>query len=282
MLSRCACRAATSRKPTRNSPILISTCEMLPPPWTRQRTSSNPRSGKMRFRSNRELCKPCCTPKPPCAISRSPSDSRQEVANQQQNPQQAFQQRWEQEMLRREAEQLRQQMEQLAEKGQQGSSGSQSGQSSQQQSSLPQDSSGSARQSDSRTQPGSQSAREQGGNASSASPSGSVSEAQIAQALNRLRQAINNMRNGGDPGRDRANAQQAAEQLRQASGLLAATQQRLASGKVDTLAREAGRLSHEESTQADRINKFASQDAPNLTDLNSMLTRRRELTQLAE
>src|SRR5215469_398898 len=207
---------------------------------------------------------------------------QQELANQQQNPQQAFQQRWEQGMLRREAEQLRQQMEQLAEKGQQGSSGSQSGQSSQQQSSLPQDSSGSARQSDSRTQPGSQSAREQGGNASSASPSGSVSEAQIAQALNRLRQAINNMRNGGDPGRDRANAQQAAEQLRQASGLLAATQQRLASGKVDSLAREAGRLSHEESTQADRINKFASQDAPNLTDLNSMLTRRRELTQLAE
>src|SRR5215467_4467938 len=211
---------------------------------------------------------------------------QQELANQQQNPQQSFQQRWEQEMLRREAEQLRQQMEQLAEKGQQASSGSQSGQPGQQQSSLPQDSSGRPtswdRQSDSRTQPGSQSARGQGGNASSASSSGSLSEAQIAQALNRLRQAINTMRNGGDPGRDRTNAQQAAEQLRQASGLLAATQQRLASGKVDSLAREAERLSHQESTQADRINKFAGQDAPNLTDLNSMLTRRRDLTQLAE
>jgi hypothetical protein len=39
---------------------------------------------------------------------------------------------------------------------------------------------------------------------------------------------------------------------------------------------------HEENIQAGRINKFAGQDAPNLSDLNTMLTRRRELTQLAE
>jgi hypothetical protein len=211
---------------------------------------------------------------------------QQDLANQQQNPQQSFQQRWEQEMLRREAEQLRQQMEQLAEKGQQGSSASQSSQSSQQQSSSPQNSSGRPSSSDSQSgseiQPSSQSAGEQSGNASSASSTGSLSEAQIAHALNRLQQAIHSMRNSSDPGRDRTNAQQAAEQLRQASNLLAATQQRLASGKVDSLAREAERLTHEESIQAGRINKFAGQDAPNLTDLNSMLTRRRELTQLAE
>jgi hypothetical protein len=211
---------------------------------------------------------------------------QQDLANQQQNPQQSFEQRWEQEMLRREAEQLQQQMKQLAEKGQQGSTGSQSRQSSQQQSSPPENSSGSptssGSQSDSKIQPGSQSAREQSGNASSASSSGSLSEAQVAEALNRLQQAIHSMRNSSDPGRDRANTQQAAEQLRQASNLLAATQQRLASGKVDSLAREAERLLHEEGIQAGRINKFASQDAPNLSDLNMMLTRRRELTQLAE
>src|SRR5215469_11820797 len=211
---------------------------------------------------------------------------QQDLANQQRNPQQSFQQRWEQEMLRREAEQLQRQMEQLAEKGQQGSSGSQSRQSSQQESSSPQNSSGrptsSDSESDSKTQPSSRPAREQSGGAFSVSSSGSLSKAQIAQALNRLQQAINTMRNSSDPERDRTNAQHAADQLRQASNLLGATQQRLASGKVDSLAREAERLLHEESTQAGRINKFAGQDAPNLTDLNAMLTRRRELTQLAQ
>jgi hypothetical protein len=109
-----------------------------------------------------------------------------------------------------------------------------------------------------------------------------LAEPQIAQALNRLQQAINTMRNSSGPERDRTNARNAAEQLRQASNLLAATQQRLASEKVDSLAREAKRLLHEESIQAGRINKFVSQDGPNLTDLNAMLTRRRELNQLAQ
>ena len=208
---------------------------------------------------------------------------QQDLANQQPNPQQAFQQRWEQEMLRREAEQLQRQMEQLAKNGQQGSSGRQS---SQQQSSSPENSSGrgtsSDSQSNSKTQPGSGSAPNQSAGASSASASGLSSDPRIAEALNRLQQAIHTMKNGSDPGRDRTNSRQAAEQLRQASNLLAATQHRLASEKVDSLAREAERLRHEESIQAGRINKFASQDAPNLTDLNAMLTRRRELAQLAE
>jgi hypothetical protein len=210
---------------------------------------------------------------------------QQDLANQQQNPQQSFQQRWDQEMLRREAEQLQRQMEQLTEKGQPGSTGSQSRQSSQQQSPSPQNSSGAISydsQSSSQARASSQPARQPSGGASSGSSSGSLSEPQIAQALSRLQQAIHTMRNSGDPGRDRTNAQQAAEQLRQASNLLGATQQRLASGKVDSLAREAERLLHEESTQAGRINKFAGQDAPNLSDLNAMLTRRRELTQLAQ
>jgi Domain of unknown function (DUF4175) len=211
---------------------------------------------------------------------------QQDLANQRKNLQQSFEQRWEQEMLRREAEQVQQQMEQLAERGQQGSSGSQSRQFSPQQSSSPQPSSAgpttSDSQSDSKIQPSSQSAGEQSGSASSASAPASLSEPQIRQALDRLQRAIDTMRNSSDPGRDRMNAQQAAEQLRQASNLLAATQQRLASNKVDSLAREAERLLHEESIQAGRINKFAGQDAPNLTDLNTMLTRRRELTQLAQ
>lgn len=211
---------------------------------------------------------------------------QQDLASQQHNPQQSFQQRWEQEMLRREAEQLQRQMKQLAERGHQGSNGSQSRQSSQQQRSSMQNSSGdptsSDGESDSKTQSDVQSARERSSGASSASSSGSLSEPQIAQALNRLQQAINTMRNSSDPERDRANAQHAADQLRQASNLLTATQQRLASKKVDSLAREAERLLHEESIQAGRINKFTGQENTDLNDLSAMLTRRRELTQLAQ
>jgi hypothetical protein len=211
---------------------------------------------------------------------------QQDLANRQQNLEQSFQQRWEQEMLRREAEQLQRQMEQLAEKNHQGSNGSQSRQSSQQQSSSTQNNSGNPgstdSESDSKIEPNSQSARRQSGSASSASSSGSLSESQIAQVLNRLQQAVNTMRSSNDPERDRTNAQHAADQLRQASNLLSATQQRLASEKVDSLAREGERLSHEQSIQAGRINKFAGQDAPNVTDLNAMLTRRRELAQLAQ
>src|ERR1700674_3171418 len=65
---------------------------------------------------------------------------QEDLANQQHNPQQSFQERWQQEILRREAEQLQRQMEQLAQnsqgqqgsqqqKGQQSSSGQSSGQS---------------------------------------------------------------------------------------------------------------------------------------------------------
>jgi hypothetical protein len=80
-----------------------------------------------------------------------------------------------------------------------------------------------------------------------------------------------------------SSAQQAAEQLRQASNLLAGTQQQLASGKMDSLAREAEQLRQEERNQAARIGKFVSQqDASSIDDLNAMLARRRELTQLAQ
>ncbi len=54
---------------------------------------------------------------------------QEELANQQHNPQQSFQERWQQEMLRREAEQLQRQMEQLAKNGQPNASGSPSEQS---------------------------------------------------------------------------------------------------------------------------------------------------------
>ena len=186
---------------------------------------------------------------------------QEELANQQHNAQQSFQERWQQEMLRREAEQLQRQMEQLARNGQQGSNGSQPD--SQQQSST-------------QGQSGSQSSRQQAGNQSSGSPAGASGDQRIEQALRRLQQATDAMQRNSKP-------QQAADQLRQASNLLAGTQQQLASGRVRSLSREAGRLTEEEHAQADRINKFSGQQAdPNATNLDAMLARLHERDRLAQ
>src|SRR5260370_17816317 len=77
--------------------------------------------------------------------------------------------------------------------------------------------------------------------------------------------------------------QQAADQLRQASNLLAGTQQQLASGRVGSLAREAGRLTQEQHAQADRINKFAGQQAdPSATNLDAMLQRLHDRDRLSQ
>src|SRR5260370_26508359 len=76
--------------------------------------------------------------------------------------------------------------------------------------------------------------------------------------------------------------QQAADQLRQASNLLAGTQQQLASGRAGSLAREAGRLTQEQHAQADRINKFAGPHAdPSATNLDAMLARLHERDRMA-
>ena len=191
---------------------------------------------------------------------------QEELANQQHNPQQSFQERWQQEMLRREAEQLQRQMEQLVRNGQQGSNGSQ--QDSQQQSST-------------QGQSGSQSSRQQAGNQSSGSPAGASGDQRIEQALKRLQQATDAMKRNSKP-QQGAVGQQAADQLRQASNLLAGTQQQLASGRVGSLEREAGRLTQEERAQADRINKFAGQQAdPSATNLDAVLARLHERDRLA-
>jgi hypothetical protein len=199
---------------------------------------------------------------------------QQELANQQRDPQQSFQERWQQEMLRREAEELQRKMAQLAKNGQQGSNGSASGQ---------QDS----QQQNSSSQGGSQSSRSQTsqtGSQSSRSQASEFGEQRVEQALKRLQQATDAMKRAGGAQKDAAAAQQASDQLRQASNMLAGTQQQLASGKVDSLAHEADRLTREEQAQADQINKFASQQAvPNdAKNLDSMMARVHERDRLAQ
>jgi hypothetical protein len=197
---------------------------------------------------------------------------QEELANRQHNPQQSFQERWQQEMLRREAEQLQRQMEQMARNGQQGANGSSSGQ---------QDSG----QQSSDGQNGSQSSRQQPSSRSSGSTSGQTGDPRIEQALKRLQQATDAMkRTAGSPQSANAAGQQATDDLRQASNLLAGTQQQLASGKVDSLTREAGRLAQQEHEQSERINKFASSQPgdANTTDLDRSMARLRERDSLAK
>ena len=176
---------------------------------------------------------------------------QEDLANQQRNPQQSFQERWQQEMLRREAEQLERQIEQMARGGQQGANGSQA-------------------------------------NASSESGSGSApnrsGDPRTEQALERLRQATDAMKraDGSEQGANAA-GQRAAEQLRQAANLLAGTQQRLASGRMDSLAREASRLTQQERAEADQISKFVNQQGESsATNLDGMTARVHERNRLAE
>jgi hypothetical protein len=191
---------------------------------------------------------------------------QEDLANQQHNSQQSFQERWQQEMLRREAEQLQRQLEQLARNGQQASNGSERD----------------SQQQNSSSQNGSQSSRQQSGSSPSRSSSGAGGDQRIQQALKRLQQATDDMKRNGNPQQSAA-AQQAADDLRKASSLMAGTQQQLASGKVGDLSREAGRLTQEERAQADRINKFAGQQPdPNGTNLDGMLGRVHDRDRLAK
>ena len=97
-----------------------------------------------------------------------------DLANQQHNPQQSFQDRWQQEMLRREAEQLQRQMEQMAQNGQSQQNGQQGSQQGQQSNS---------QQSDSNQQNNSQSqGKSQSQSNSRASGSGSAGQSSGASA----------------------------------------------------------------------------------------------------
>ena len=202
---------------------------------------------------------------------------QEDLANQQSNPQQSFQERWQQEMLRREAEQLQREMERLTRNGQQGSSGSastSSQQNSQQQSSSSQ---GGAVGKDA-----SQSSRK-GGSQSSSSSAGQSDDQRMEEALKRLGRATDAMKRSGGPQGGARAGQQAADDLRQATNLLAGTQQQMAVGKVGSLSHEAERLAQEERAQADRISKFAGQQGnQNAADMDSTMARLHQRDQLAK
>jgi hypothetical protein len=240
---------------------------------------------------------------------------QEDLANQSHDPQQSFQQRWQQEMLRREAEELQQQMEQMAKSQQQnqqstsGEEGSQSsqqdankqGSSGQQSGGQPQGTqsasgsslSGSASaQSSGSSQDGSQQQNERrdpNSHTATGRTSGQPrksSDQPIEEALSRLNQATEMMKRNGTAQENAEDARQAAERLREAQNVLAGSQQQLASGKLDSMAREAGRLAQEERAQAGRIDKLAQAgdqngngDSP--SNLDDAMARLHERDQLA-
>ena len=210
---------------------------------------------------------------------------QEDLANQPHDPQQSFQERWQQEMLRRQAEQLQQQMEQMAknqQQGQQGQQGSSASQQNWQQQNGQQQSSGqqsSSQQSGAQGQSGGSSfagqpqqsaAMQQGGasgsqrqssgqagrNGTRSSQSDS-SEQRIEEAMNRLQQATGMMKRNSNPQQGAEDARAAAERLREAQRLLAGTEQQMAGNRVDSMAREAGQLAQEERSQASRIDQLA-------------------------
>ena len=178
---------------------------------------------------------------------------QEELAEQQRNNSaQSFEQRWQQEMLRRDAEELQRQMEQLAknsQQGQQGASGS-SGQSSTGQ--------------------------------SNGSQSGGSSDPRAQQALDRLRQAGDDMRRAASGQQSEAEARRAADRLREATNLLGGMQQQQASGRLDSMAREADRLSKGEHDQADRLRKMFDQGATGGSPGGGQLDSREEQSKLAD
>jgi len=79
----------------------------------------------------------------------------------------------------------------------------------------------------------------------------------VQQALDRLRAANDAMGRSASQNSDAA--KRAAERLREATDLLGSAQKQQASGKLDSLGREAERLAKEEGSQADRVRKLAAQ-----------------------
>jgi hypothetical protein len=204
---------------------------------------------------------------------------QEELAQQQQNKAQTFEQRWQQEMLRREAEQLQRDMEQM-----QGQQGQQGGQQSAGKGGSGQ---GKASQSQQAQSGSAQSGSAQNGSQSGADSKDGGTDPRVQQALNRLRAANEEMRRaGGQPEAGQQSPEQArraAEQLREATNLLGGAQKEQASGKLDSLSREAGRLTKEESAQADRIRSLAShQDDAEEPTPAQMAARAQERNKLAQ
>ena len=175
---------------------------------------------------------------------------QEDLAQQQRNGAQTAEQKWQQEMLQREAQQLQQQMEQqLAQNGQQGQSSSgQQGQSGQ-----PGQSGQQGQQSSSSASASGQPSSGQSGSAQS------NQQAAAQQALERLRQANDDMKRAASQNASAADSRRAADRLRQATDALGGLQQQDASGRLNSMAQTADQLAARQKQQADRVRDLMAQ-----------------------
>ncbi len=177
----------------------------------------------------------------------------EDLAQQQRNGTQTAEQKWQQEMLQREAEQLQQQMEQQlgqnGQQGQQGQKGQQGG------------------------QPGGSSSSSGGGSQSSGQDSGvansqqsdqaAASRQQAAQqALDRLRQANDDMRRAASQNASAADSRRAADRLREATDLLGGLEQQDAAGRLNSMAQTADQLAAQQKQQADHVRDLMASRMP--------------------
>lgn len=150
---------------------------------------------------------------------------RQQELAQQQRPRQSFEQRWQQEMLRREAEQLERRLEELT-RGQSSPSSP------------------------------SQSSRQAMGRSGSQSRSGP--DTRLQQALERLRQATEEMRRAGSAGAQgspegNAESRRAAERLQEATDLLSGLRRQEAGRQLGQIGEGARKLAARQREFADRL-----------------------------
>ncbi|HEY4212918.1 MAG TPA: hypothetical protein VGM84_15670 [Steroidobacteraceae bacterium] len=173
------------------------------------------------------------------------------AAQRQNNGEQSAEERWQQEMLRRKAEELQQQVEQLAknssESGQQGRSGQQGQQGQSGQPNGSQSGKGGSNGSSSSSSSGSDGSESGGGDSSQSSG--------VRQALNRLRQAQDDMRRAVDQ-HNSMDARRAADRLREAMGLLAGLQQQDVGHKLDSLGQQVADLQERQSEQSERMRQL--------------------------
>jgi hypothetical protein len=234
----------------------------------------------------------------------------EDLAQQQRNGTQTAEQKWQQEMLQREAEQLQQQMEQqLAQNGQKGQPGQPSQQNGQGSSASGQSSSGQSTSGQPSGQagqrggkPGSSSASRSGNsqsdgqdNPNAGDPQQSADQAadsrqQAAQqALDRLRQANEDMRRAVSRNASAADSRRAADRLRQATDLLGGLQQQDASGRLNSMAQTAEQLAARQKQQADHVRDLMAQQKaasasggkpnnPSAQDIDKMVNDRQKVS----
>jgi hypothetical protein len=175
---------------------------------------------------------------------------QEELVQQQHGNNQSYQQRWQEEMLRREAEELQRQLEQMQKNQQQQGNQQANQQGGQQQ----------GGQQQSGQQQGGQSGQSQSGRSAAngqqganGTPNGQASaDSRMQDALDRLRQAQEDMARAASQDQNDAAARRAAERLQEASNLLSGLQQREAGQQMDAMAREADRLQKEEQDEEAR------------------------------